>query len=95
MAKLLSGSPEPQVLIEQILQALGPEKLQSLLGTILSGAPVVQSTVEQLAGQLGTSPQALAEQFGKSAEHCPARRWRSSRRSPTAKNWASSAAPPG
>ena len=72
LAKLLSGSTEPQVLLEQILQAIGPEKLQSLLGTILSGAPVVQSTVERLAGQLGTSPQALAEQFGKTAEELPA-----------------------
>jgi hypothetical protein len=71
LAKLLGESPEPQVLLEQILQAIGPEKLQSLLGTVLSGAPVVQSTVEQLAGQLGTSPQALAEQFGKTAEELP------------------------
>jgi hypothetical protein len=71
LAKLLGGSTEPQVLLEQILQAIGPEKLQSLLGTVLSGAPVVQSTVEQLAGQLGTSPEALAGQFAKTPEELP------------------------
>lgn len=71
ISKLLSGSSEPQVLVEQVLSALGPEKLQSLLGTLLSGEPFVKTTLEQLAAQLGTTPQALAEQFGKTPEQLP------------------------
>ncbi|HXB16108.1 MAG TPA: hypothetical protein VNV44_10250 [Solirubrobacteraceae bacterium] len=71
ISKLLSGSSEPQVLIEHVLSALGPEKLQSLLGTLLSGEPFVKTTLEDLAAQLGTTPQALAEQFGKTAEQLP------------------------
>ncbi|MCW3034544.1 MAG: hypothetical protein JWM60_2889 [Solirubrobacterales bacterium] len=72
IGKLLSGSAEPQVLIEQILQSLSPERLQSLLGTILGGEPVSTSTVEELAHQLGTSPEALAAQLGKTTEQLPA-----------------------
>ena len=71
ISKLLSGSSDPKALLEEILAGIGPEELQSLLGTVLSGAPVVQSTVEQVAGQLGTTPQALAEQVGKTAEELP------------------------
>jgi hypothetical protein len=70
LGKLLSGSGEPQALLQQILATLTPEKLQSLLGTVLAGTPIA-TTVEQLAGQLGTSPQALAAQFGKTAEQLP------------------------
>ena len=71
ISKLLSGSGEPKALIEQILSGINPEALQSLLGSLLSGAPVETSTVEQLANQLGTTPQALAEQVGKTAEELP------------------------
>jgi hypothetical protein len=71
LGKLLSGSGEPQALIQQILSALTPEKLQSVLGTLPAGTPVA-TTLEQLASELGTTPQALAEEFGKTAEQLPA-----------------------
>jgi len=72
ISQLLSGSGEPAALLEQILSGINPEALQSLLGSVLSGAPVETSTVEQLAGQLGTTPEALATQVGKTAEELPA-----------------------
>jgi hypothetical protein len=72
LGKLLSGSPEPQALIGQILAALGPERLQSLLGSALAGEPFSKTTVERLAQQLGTTSQALAEKFGASAGELPA-----------------------
>lgn len=72
VGKLLGGSPEPQALIAQILQALGPEQVQSLIGSLPSGEPFSKSTVEELAHKLGTSPEALAGQFGKTVEQLPA-----------------------
>ncbi len=69
--KLLGGSTEPQTLIAQILAALGPERLQSLLGSVLGGEPFSKETVEGLAAQLGTTPAALAAQLGKTAEQLP------------------------
>jgi hypothetical protein len=72
LGKLLSGSPEPQVLIEQILHSLSAERLQSLLGSVLSGEPFSKSTEEELAHQLGTTPEGLATQLGKTAEQLPA-----------------------
>jgi hypothetical protein len=71
ISKLLSGSSEPKALIEQILSGINPEALQSLLGSVLSGAPVETSTLEQLAAQLGTTVTALAGEFGKTAEQLP------------------------
>jgi hypothetical protein len=71
LGKLLGGSAEPQALLQQVLQALSAERLQSLLGSVLSGEPVSKTTVEELAHQLGTTPQALAAQFGKTAEQLP------------------------
>jgi hypothetical protein len=72
IGKLLGGAPEPQTLIAQILQALNPERLQSLLGSLPTGEPPSKSTVEELARQLGTTPEALAAQLGKTAEQLPA-----------------------
>jgi hypothetical protein len=72
LGKLLSGSPEPQVLIEQILHSLSAERLQSLLGSVLSGEPFSKSSEEELAHQLGTTPEGLAAQLGKTAEQLPA-----------------------
>jgi hypothetical protein len=72
LGKLLSGSSEPQVLIEQILHSLSAERLQSLLGSVLSGEPFSKSTEEELAHQLGTTPEGLATQLGKTAEQLPA-----------------------
>jgi hypothetical protein len=72
IAKLLGSSSNPQALIETILSALNPANLQTLLGSVLSGAPFSKTTVEGLAGQLGTTPQKLAEDLGKTAAALPA-----------------------
>ncbi len=71
IGKLLNGSSEPQKLIEQILQALGPEKLKELLGTVLSGEPFSKTTVEDLARELGTTGETLAAEAGKSPQELP------------------------
>jgi hypothetical protein len=68
----LSGSSDPQALIEKILSALNPGTLQTLLGSVLSGAPFSKTTVEGIAGQLGTTPQTLAEDVGTTAAALPA-----------------------
>jgi hypothetical protein len=72
IAKLLGSSSNPQALIETILSALNPANLQTLLGSVLSGAPFSKTTVEGLAGQLGTTPQTLSEDLGKTAAALPA-----------------------
>ena len=71
LGKLLELSSEPQALVAQLLGALGPESLQGLLGTVPTGEPFSASTVEELAGKLETTPQALAAELGKSAEQLP------------------------
>lgn len=73
LGKLLELSSEPQALIAQLLGALGPESLQGLLGAVPTGEPFSASTVEELAGKLETTPQALAAELGKSAEQLPAK----------------------
>ncbi|HXD53415.1 MAG TPA: hypothetical protein VN618_01550 [Solirubrobacteraceae bacterium] len=73
VGKLLELSSEPQALIAQLLGALGPETLQGLLGTVPTGEPFSASTVEELAGKLETTPQALAAELGKNAEQLPAK----------------------
>lgn len=72
LGKLLSGSAEPQALLEQVLHALSPERLQSLLGSALDGEQVSRTSIEQLAHELGTTVEALDAQFGKTAEQLPA-----------------------
>jgi hypothetical protein len=72
IGKLLGGSAEPRVLIEQILGALSQERLQSLLGSLLAGEPFSKTTVEELARQLGTTVQALAQDLGRKPEELPA-----------------------
>jgi hypothetical protein len=62
---LLAGSSDPQSLIAQILGALSPEKLQSLLGSTLSGQPFLTETLEQLAKGLGLNPEALVSALGE------------------------------
>jgi hypothetical protein len=72
LSGLLSGSSDPQGLIEKILSALNPSTLQTLLGSTLSGAPFSKTTVEGVASQLDTTPQTLAEDLGKTAAALPA-----------------------
>jgi hypothetical protein len=63
-----SGKPVgPEELIEQVLTATTPEKLEKLLGTTLTGQPFSTGTVEELASQEGTSATVLAEDFAPTA----------------------------
>jgi hypothetical protein len=71
LGRLLGGSTEPQTVIQQVLQALGPERLQSLLGSVPTGEPFSKLSEEELAHQFGTTPEALAAQLGKTAEQLP------------------------
>jgi hypothetical protein len=68
----LSSSSEPEALIKQLLGALNPATLESLLGTTLAGEPFSKLTLGSLAGSLGTTPEALAGDLGTSPEQLPA-----------------------
>jgi hypothetical protein len=57
----------PEQLIEQVLTAPSPEKLEKLLSTTLTGQPFSTGTVEELASQDGTTTKALAEDFAPTA----------------------------
>jgi hypothetical protein len=70
---LLSSSEDPKQLIEQALGGVNTEKLDALLGTSLNGEAVGVSTVEGLAGQLGTTDEGLAEALGTSTSKLPAK----------------------
>ncbi len=70
---LLSSSKDPKQLIEQALGAVSTEKLDTLLGTSLNGEAVGVSTVEGLAGQLGTTDEGLAEALGTTTSKLPAK----------------------
>jgi hypothetical protein len=63
---------EPEKLIGQLLGALKPETLTTLLGTTLTGEPFGKTNVSELAGSLGITPEALAENLGKTVEQLPA-----------------------
>jgi hypothetical protein len=68
-----SGQPTgPGPLLEQLLAGQGSETLQGLLGSGLTGTPVSVGTVEGLAGQVGTTSQALAEDFDATSSQLPA-----------------------
>ena len=69
---LLSSTAEPNKLLEELLAALDTEKLDALLGTTLSGGPVSASTVSELAGQLGTTDEGLAEALNTTSSELPA-----------------------
>jgi hypothetical protein len=71
LGELLGKSPEPEKLIEEILSALDPEELESLLGGLPTGEPFSTRTVEELASQLGTTANGLAEQLGAEANELP------------------------
>jgi hypothetical protein len=68
-----SGQPlAPGQLLEQLLAVPGSETLEKLLGTSLTGEPVSVGTVKELAGQVGTSSQGLAEDFDTTSSELPA-----------------------
>jgi uncharacterized membrane protein YgcG len=72
LGSLLSSASKPEQLIGQVLAAVNPEKLQTLLGTTLTGEPFAKTTVGELAGELGTTTGTLASAVGKTTEQLPA-----------------------
>jgi len=68
---LLASSGEPKQLLEQVLAVVDPSKLQALLGSTLSGEPFTTGTVEELAGQLGTSAEGLAKDLNTASSQLP------------------------
>jgi hypothetical protein len=64
LGSLLHEAQDPALLIEQLLGALSPTKLESLLGSTLTGTPFSKTTVGELASSVGTTTQALGESLG-------------------------------
>jgi hypothetical protein len=64
LGSLLHEAQDPALLIEQLLGALSPNKLEGLLGSTLTGAPFSKTTVGELASSIGTTTQALGESLG-------------------------------
>jgi uncharacterized membrane protein YgcG len=71
LGELLASSGEPKQLLEQLLAAVDPSALQALLGSTLSGEPFTTGTVEELAGELGTSSEGLAKDMGTTSSQLP------------------------
>jgi uncharacterized membrane protein YgcG len=72
LGSLLNSTSKPEQLIGQALAALNPEKLQTLLGSTLTGEPFAKTTVGELAGGLGITAGTLASDLGKTTEQLPA-----------------------
>ncbi|HSZ14161.1 MAG TPA: hypothetical protein VK790_09005 [Solirubrobacteraceae bacterium] len=71
LATLLASSSEPEKLLEQILAATNAGALQALLGSTLSGTSFTKGTVGELASQLGTTPEAIAQQLNTTTTQLP------------------------
>jgi hypothetical protein len=72
LSSLLNSASKPEQLMGQALATVNPEKLQTLLGTTLTGEPFAKTTVGELAGTLGTTAGTLASDLGKTTEQLPA-----------------------
>ena len=72
LGELLKQSSEPEKLLEQVLAAMSTDKLDALLGTTLAGEPFTKTTVEGLAGNLGTTSKGLAESLNTTTTQLPA-----------------------
>ncbi len=70
--ELLSAASNPAGLVEQVLADVNAGKLQALLGSPLAGTPVSETTVGELAGKLGTTPEDLASSVDSLASELPA-----------------------
>jgi uncharacterized membrane protein YgcG len=69
---LLSSASNPEQLIEEVLAAPSPEKLETLLGTTLAGEPFTTSTVGELATRDGMTAEGLAEDLDTTSSQLPA-----------------------
>jgi hypothetical protein len=61
---LLDNAAEPQQLLGEVLSALDAGELEALLGSPLGSTSFVPSTVGAVAGELGMTSEALAEELG-------------------------------
>jgi hypothetical protein len=71
LAKLLGSSANPTQLIDQLLEGLNPATLESLLGSLPAGSPLQNLDLGELAGELGKTPQQLAETLGQTLATLP------------------------
>jgi hypothetical protein len=71
LAKLLGSSADPTQLIDQLLKGLSPATLQGVLGSLPAGSPPQNLDLGELAGELGDTPQQLAEALGKTLSTLP------------------------
>ncbi len=72
LAHLLGGAGDPTALIDKLTEALNPQALQSLLGSLPSGEPLQNHDVAELASALSETPEALAQTLGQTASSLPA-----------------------
>lgn len=72
LAKLLASTENPSQLLDELLEALNPATLETLLGTLPTGEAPKNLNVGELAGSLSQTPQALAESLGQTAGTLPA-----------------------
>jgi hypothetical protein len=72
LAKVLGSSTNPTQLLDQLLEALSPATLQTLLGSTPTGEPLKNLKVGELADSLSRTPEALAEAVGQTATSLPA-----------------------
>jgi hypothetical protein len=72
LAGLLSSAAKPEQLISEVLAAPSPGKLESLLGSTLSGEPFIKTTVSELANQAGITSAGLATDLDTTISQLPA-----------------------
>lgn len=72
LAQLLAGAQNPTALTDRLVEALNPQQLQTLLGSLPSGEPLQNHDVAELAGALSKTPEALAQTLGQTASSLPA-----------------------
>jgi hypothetical protein len=66
------GAEGPGKTLEALLKALPASTLEAPLGSGLGAEPVTEQTVEELAGELGTTATNLAQSSGQSTSELPA-----------------------
>jgi hypothetical protein len=71
LGSLLKEAKEPGQLIDQLLTALSPTELEGLLGTTLTDEPFSETTVGELAGQLGITSSTLDKELDTNTTNLP------------------------
>jgi hypothetical protein len=71
LTRVLAGAEHPTQLTDGLLQALEPARLKTILGSALSGEPVQNLNVGEVARDIGQTPVALAQALGQTAATLP------------------------